>query len=45
MTTERVYQGALETFPALRKMFTLKAEYDYDMLVAFANLMGPDGLR
>lgn len=45
MTTERVYQGALETFPALKKMFTLKGDYDHDMLVAFANLMGPKGLK
>jgi len=45
ITTERVYQGALDTFPALKKMFKLKGDYDPDMLVAFANLMGPEGLK
>jgi putative nucleotidyltransferase with HDIG domain len=45
MTTQRVYQGALETFPALKKMFKLKGDYDNEMLVAFANLMGPKGLK
>jgi len=45
MTTERVYQGAMETFPALRVIFALKSEYDQDMLVAFTELMGPYGLK
>jgi putative nucleotidyltransferase with HDIG domain len=45
MTTERVYQGAMETFPALQVIFALKNEYDHDMLVAFAELMGPYGLK
>ena len=45
MTTERVYQGALDTYPALKKMFKLKGDFDHDMLVAFANLMGPKGLK
>jgi putative nucleotidyltransferase with HDIG domain len=45
MTTHRVYQGAIETFPALKIMFTMPNEYDYEMLRAFAELMGPDGLR
>jgi len=44
MTTQRVYQGAMDTFPALKVIFTLKNDYDYDMLVAFAELMGPEGL-
>lgn len=45
MTTERVYQRALETFPALKIMFSLKGAYDDPMLEAFAKLMGPDGLK
>ncbi len=45
MTTERVYQGAMDTFPALKVIFALKSEYDQEMLVAFAGLMGPYGLR
>jgi len=45
MTTERVYQGAMDTFPALKVIFALKSEYDQEMLVAFAELMGPYGLR
>ncbi len=44
MTTQRVYQGAMETFPALRVMFSLKTEYDRVILEAFAKLMGPTGL-
>jgi len=44
MTTQRVYQGAMETFPALKVMFALKGDYDEEMLRAFAELMGPTGL-
>lgn len=44
MTTKRVYQGALETFPALKIMFSLKGEYDQRIITAFAELMGPQGL-
>ncbi len=45
MTTERVYQRALETFPALKIMFSLRGAYDEPMMEAFARLMGPDGLK
>jgi len=45
MTTHRVYQGAIETFPALKIMFSMSDEYDHDILIAFAELMGPDGLK
>lgn len=45
MTTERVYQKAMETFPALKIMFSLKGAYDHQMLESFAQLMGPDGLK
>ncbi len=44
MTTERVYQHAMETFPALRIMFALKGAYDEQILKAFVDLMGPSGL-
>lgn len=44
MTTKRVYQKAMETFPTLRQMFGLKGHYDRRILEAFAELMGPTGL-
>jgi HD-GYP domain-containing protein (c-di-GMP phosphodiesterase class II) len=44
MTTERVYQRAMDTFPALRIMFSLKGAYDDEALKAFVELMGPRGL-
>jgi len=44
MTTERVYQKAMETFPALRIMFSLKGAYQDDFLRAFVELMGPTGI-
>jgi len=44
MTTERVYQKAKDTYPALQTMFELDDEYDQEFLRAFAELMGPSGL-
>ncbi len=44
MTTQRVYQGAVETFPALKVMFSLKDDFDAKILETFATLMGPTGL-
>ncbi|HVP07457.1 MAG TPA: HD-GYP domain-containing protein [Candidatus Acidoferrum sp.] len=44
MTTQRVYQKAMDTFPALKIMFTLKGAYDDEVLRAFVELMGPTGL-
>jgi len=44
MTTERVYQKAIDSFPCLKIMFSLKGAYDYRMLCSFAELMGPSGL-
>jgi len=44
MTTERVYQKAMESFPALKIMFSMKGAFDDEMLKAFAELMGPSGL-
>ncbi|UCE24120.1 MAG: HD domain-containing protein [Candidatus Zixiibacteriota bacterium] len=44
MTTERVYQKAMDTFPSLKIMFTLKGAYDDAALRAFVELMGPTGL-
>ena len=44
MTTERVYQRAMDTYPALRIMFSLRGAYDEDILRAFVELMGPSGL-
>jgi putative nucleotidyltransferase with HDIG domain len=44
MTTERVYQRAMETYPALKIMFSLKGAYDEQLLRTFVDLMGPTGL-
>lgn len=44
MTTERVYQRAMDTFPALKIMFSLKSAYDDKAMKAFVELMGPHGL-
>ena len=41
MTTRRVYQPAVETFPALKSMFACENAYDKDLLEEFAHLMGP----
>jgi len=44
MTTERVYQKAMDTYPSLQIMFSLKTAYDETALKAFVELMGPSGL-
>jgi putative nucleotidyltransferase with HDIG domain len=44
MTTERVYQHAMDSFPALKAMFINPDLYDHELLKAFAELMGPTGL-
>lgn len=44
MTTRRVYQPAMDTFPTLKIMFSLKGAYDEQLLRAFAELMSPTGL-
>ena len=44
MTTNRVYQKAMDTFPALKVMFSLRGAYDEELLRAFTILMGPTGL-
>ncbi len=44
MTTERVYQKAMDTFPALKVMFAIKGAYDDEAMKAFVSLMGPSGL-
>ncbi len=41
MTTERVYQGAIDTFPALKIMFSMDNAFDEKLLKEFAKLMGP----
>ncbi len=45
MTTRRVYQRELDTFPALKIMFTLTGVYDRHLLEQFALLMGPMDYR
>ncbi len=44
MTTERVYQKAMQTFPAMKVLFSRKGCYDEELLRAFVELMGPSGL-
>ena len=44
MTTQRVYQKAMDTFPALKIMFALKGAYDDQVLRSFVELMSPTGL-
>lgn len=44
MTTDRVYQRAVETYPALRIMFSLKGAYDERLLRIFVELMSPSDL-
>jgi putative nucleotidyltransferase with HDIG domain len=44
MTTDRVYQRAMDSFPALKVMFSLKGAYDEQILRAFVELIGPSGL-
>ncbi|MDX9859080.1 MAG: HD-GYP domain-containing protein [candidate division Zixibacteria bacterium] len=44
MTTERVYQRAMDTFPAMKILFSLKGAYDERLLRSFVELMGPTGL-
>ena len=44
MTTERVYQKAMDTFPALKVMYSIKGAYDEEAMKAFVSLMGPNGL-
>jgi len=44
MTSDRVYQKAIDTFPCLQIMFSLKDAYDPELLRAFTALMGPSGL-
>lgn len=42
MTTQRVYQNAMESFAALRVMNTKKNGFDLDILREFIKLLGPD---
>lgn len=44
MTTERVYQKAIETYPAIKLMLSMKNAFDDTCLKAFIELMGPDCL-
>jgi putative nucleotidyltransferase with HDIG domain len=44
MTTQRVYQKAMESFPALKVMFSMRKAFDEALLQAFVELMGPTGL-
>lgn len=41
ITTQRVYQKAVESYPALKLMFMKKGWYDSQLLRAFVELMGP----
>ncbi len=41
MTTRRVYQPAVETYPALKSMLNCRGQYDRKLLEHFVRLMGP----
>lgn len=41
MTTRRIYRPAMETYPALKKMFNMGHLFDRNLLEAFTKLMGP----
>ncbi|MCP4569642.1 MAG: HD domain-containing protein [FCB group bacterium] len=41
MTTRRVYQNAVETYPALKALFERENAFDRNLLEQFALLMGP----
>jgi putative nucleotidyltransferase with HDIG domain len=42
MTTRRVYQPPIETYPALQSMFRMDRVFDRELLEQFARLMGPN---
>jgi putative nucleotidyltransferase with HDIG domain len=44
LTTQRVYQSAIETYPALRMMHNMDKSFDPAFLKEFTILMGPDSL-
>lgn len=44
ITTDRVYQRAVQTYPALKLMMSERNAYDDELLLKFIDLMGPDGL-
>jgi HD-GYP domain-containing protein (c-di-GMP phosphodiesterase class II) len=44
MTTERVYQRAMDSYPALKIMLSLAGAYDEQLLRSFIELMGPTGM-
>ena len=43
LTTQRVYQPAVDTYPALKIMFKQESSFDRKLLEKFAYLMGPAG--
>ncbi len=43
LTTERVYQAAIDTFPALKLMHGTRNNFDPQLLKEFIYLMGPEG--
>ncbi len=45
LTTERVYQAAMGTYPALKLMFEMKGHFDERYLREFTILMGPDNYQ
>ncbi|HEX2897942.1 MAG TPA: hypothetical protein VHP63_07835 [candidate division Zixibacteria bacterium] len=45
MTTERVYQKAIATYPALKLMLSMKKAFDEECLRFFVELMGPQGME
>lgn len=44
MTTERVYRGAVNSFPALKEMYQDKGAFNLTLLETFTKLLGTTGL-
>jgi putative nucleotidyltransferase with HDIG domain len=42
LTTERVYQGAMDSYPALKLMHSMRGLFDTKVLTQFTVLLGPD---
>jgi len=44
LTTHRIYQPAMDTFPALKTMLSLNGAFDRSLLDEFIRLLGPAGI-
>ncbi len=44
MTTKRVYRSAIDTYPALKEMYTDSGAFDIELLQQFTKMLGPVGM-